>query len=143
MSSLLSQPLAIPTAVGLNLSTITISTFLPPLPMIGLISSTSALIHAYCEEIFMGPLSDPAVPPVAVRTVWRKCFTPGFLLVASARLGSVVSGVAGYRASPSNSPAATLYIAALAFTCVHFAFLPWVGLFIRRFSTVIQDRIGN
>jgi hypothetical protein len=130
MSSLLNQPLAIADIDLSNtlsaLSTLNVSSFVPPIPLVGLITSTSALIVAYCETIFLGPLADPSVSPAAVRTVWRKCFFPGFLIVASSRIGSVVSGVAGYRASPPDSPAAVLYAAGIAFTMVHFTFLPWV-----------------
>lgn len=130
MPSLLNEPLAIADIDLSNtlsaLSTLTVSSFVPPLPLVGLITSTSALIVAYCETIFLGPLADPSISPAAVRTVWRKCFFPGFFIVASSRIGSVVSGAAGYRASPPDSLAAVLYAASIAFTVAHFAFLPWV-----------------
>uniref|UniRef100_A0A093XF64 Dihydropyrimidine dehydrogenase [NADP(+)] n=1 Tax=Talaromyces marneffei PM1 TaxID=1077442 RepID=A0A093XF64_TALMA len=109
-----------------SLSSLTISSFLPPLPLVGLITSTSALAYAYCEHIFLNPLSDPSVPPATIRRVWQKCFPPGFVFVATSRIGSIASGVAGYRASGPDSVAGTLYASAIAFTVVHFAFLPWV-----------------
>lgn len=109
-----------------SLSSLTVSSFLPPLPLVGLITSTNALIYAYCEHIFLSPLSDPSVPPATIRRVWQKCFPPGFVLVATSRIGSIASGVAGYRAAGPDSAAGTLYAAAIAFTVVHFAFLPWV-----------------
>ncbi|EED17621.1 hypothetical protein TSTA_114340 [Talaromyces stipitatus ATCC 10500] len=108
------------------LSSLTISSFLPPLPLLGLITSTNALVYAYSEHIFLNPLSDPNVVPAAtIRHVWHKCFPSGFALVASSRIGSILSGVAGYRASETGSTAETLYAAAIAFTVVHFVFLPW------------------
>ncbi|RAO68754.1 uncharacterized protein BHQ10_004766 [Talaromyces amestolkiae] len=108
-----------------SLSSLTVSSFLPPLPLVGLITSTNALIYAYCEHIFLNPLSDRSVPPATIRRVWQKCFPPGFVLVATSRIGSIASGVAGYRAADPDSAAGTLYAAAIAFTVVHFAFLPW------------------
>lgn len=111
-----------------TLSSLTVSSFVPPLPLVGLITSTNALIYAYCEHIFLNPLSDHSVPPGIIRHVWQKCFPPGVVLVATSRIGSIASGVAGYRAADPDSAAGTLYAAAVAFTFVHFAFLPWVFL---------------
>lgn len=128
MSPFLSQSL---TPFGLDLtdtlSSLTISSFIPPFPVIGLLTSTSALIYAYCETIFLGPLAGPGVSATAARTVWRGCFFQGFVIVASSRIGNIVSGVAGYKASLPGSPAAALYAAGIAFTAVHFAFLPWAS----------------
>lgn len=97
------------------------------LPLVGLISSASALTFAYAEATYLSPLQDERVSPVAIRTVWEKSFPFGLGIVLALGVGSLVGGLAGYRLADPGSTAKTLYAAGTIFSLAHFAFVPSVS----------------
>jgi hypothetical protein len=105
-------------------TTATTATFLP---LLGLITSASALTFAYAETTYLTPLQDERVSAVSIRTMWEKSFPYGLGMVLSLGVGSFVGGIAGYRLAGTKSTAKTLYAVATGFSLAHFAFVPSVS----------------